>query len=93
VRGAAASTAIEETQAYLTTLRDTVRAAVEREQDVAAAYRAAEAALTPHFGEWAIFKHCLPFNVQRMYDDVAGVRPRIWTESRDAALWRTLVAQ
>jgi glyoxylase-like metal-dependent hydrolase (beta-lactamase superfamily II) len=92
VRGEAVGRAIEETQAYLTILRDTVRAAVEREADVATAYRDAEAALTPRFGDWAIFKHCLPFNVQRMYDDVAGVRPRVWTESRDAALWKALVS-
>lgn len=92
VRGVAVDRAISETQAYLTILRDTVREAVEREEDVAAAYHAAEKALTPRFGEWAIFKHCLPFNVQRMYDDVAGVRPRVWTESRDAALWKTLVS-
>ncbi|MGH2515433.1 MAG: MBL fold metallo-hydrolase, partial [Ktedonobacterales bacterium] len=92
VRGEAVGQALAETQAYLTILRDTVREAVERDTDVATAYHAAEAALTPRFGDWAIFKHCLPFNVQRMYDDVAGVRPRIWTESRDAALWQALVS-
>lgn len=92
VRGVAVDRAISETHAYLTILRDTVRESVEREEDVAAAYQAAEKALTPRFGEWAIFKHCLPFNVQRMYDDVAGVRPRVWTESRDAALWKSLVS-
>jgi glyoxylase-like metal-dependent hydrolase (beta-lactamase superfamily II) len=92
VRGASVTQAINDTEAYLTTLRDTVRAAVQGEADVAAAYSAAEAALSPRFGEWAIFKHCLPFNVQRMYDEVAGTRPRIWTESRDAALWRSLVS-
>lgn len=92
VRGPEVGRAIDDTEAYLTTLRDAVREAVRQEQDVAAAYAAAESALTPRFGEWAIFRHCLPFNVQRMYDDVAGVRPRIWTESRDAALWRALVA-
>ena len=92
VRGEAVDRAIEETHAYLTILRDTVRDAVVRDADVATAYRAAEAALTPRFGNWAIFKHCLPFNVQRMYDDIAGVRPRIWTEGRDAALWQALVS-
>jgi glyoxylase-like metal-dependent hydrolase (beta-lactamase superfamily II) len=91
VRGAAVERAINETAAYLSILRDTVSDSVLREEDIATAYRAAEAALTPRFGEWAIFKHCLPFNVQRMYDDLAGSRPRIWTESRDAALWRALV--
>ncbi|HLZ24680.1 MAG TPA: MBL fold metallo-hydrolase [Ktedonobacterales bacterium] len=92
VRGEAVSRAIAETQTYLTILRDTVREAVDHDADVATAYRAADAALSPQFGEWAIFKHCLPFNVQRMYDDIAGVRPRIWTESRDTALWQALVS-
>lgn len=91
VRDAAIDKAINETEAYLTTLRDTVRTAVLAEASIADAYRAAEAALTPQFGTWAIFKHCLPFNVQRMYDEISGTRPRIWTESRDAALWKSLV--
>ncbi len=86
-------TATTETQRYLTILRDSVRAAVLREASVAEAYRDAEAALTPRFGDWAIFKHCLPFNVQRMYDEISGTRPRIWTASRDAELWRALATQ
>jgi len=92
VRGADVSKAINETTAYLRILHDTVRAAVLREADVAEAYRDAEAALTPQFGTWAIFKHCLPFNTQRMYDEISGTRPHIWTETRDAALWRSLVS-
>lgn len=91
-QGEAVGKAIDETGAYLTILRDTVRAAVLHEASVAEAYRATEEALAPHFGGWAIFKHCLPFNVQRMYDEISGTRPRIWTESRDAALWKTLVS-
>ncbi len=92
VQGADVDRAIDETQAYLTILRDTVREAVRNEASIAGAYAAAERALTPRFGEWAIFKHCLPFNVQRMYDELSGTRPRIWTESRDAALWQSLVS-
>ena len=84
--------AIDETQAYLTVLRNTVRIAVLREATLTEAYKDAEAALTPRFGDWAIFKHCLPFNVQRMYDEISGTRPRIWTESRDTALWKALVS-
>ncbi len=91
-QGDAVTTAIDETKAYLSILRNTVRTAVLREASIAEAYQAAESALSPHFGEWAIFKHCLPFNVQRMYDELSGTRPRIWTESRDAALWRELVS-
>jgi glyoxylase-like metal-dependent hydrolase (beta-lactamase superfamily II) len=92
VRDEAVDKAIDETQAYLTILRNTVRGAVLREATLAEAYTDAEAALTPRFGDWAIFKHCLPFNVQRMYDEISGTRPRIWTESRDTALWKALVS-
>ena len=91
VRGEAVSQAINETQAYLMMLRDTVHAAVLREASIAEAYSDAETALRPRFGNWVIFKHCLPFNVQRMYDELSGTRPRIWTESRDKALWQSLV--
>jgi glyoxylase-like metal-dependent hydrolase (beta-lactamase superfamily II) len=93
VQGEGVNKAINETQRYLRMLRDTVREAVRREASVAQAYQDAEAALTPHFGDWAIFRHCLPFNVQRMYDELSGTRPRIWTASRDAALWRALATQ
>jgi glyoxylase-like metal-dependent hydrolase (beta-lactamase superfamily II) len=92
VRDDAVGKAIDETQAYLTILRNTVRIAVLHEATLAEAYKDAEAALTPRFGDWAIFKHCLPFNVQRMYDEISGTRPRIWTESRDTALWKALVS-
>ena len=91
VRDEAVGKAIDETQAYLTILRNTLRSAVLREATLAEAYKDAETALTPRFGSWAIFKHCLPFNVQRMYDEISGTRPRIWTESRDTALWKALV--
>lgn len=93
VRGEAVNQAIDETLAYLTILRNRVRAAVLREANIAEAYSDAEAGLAPRFGNWAIFKHCLPFNVQRMYDELSGTRPRIWTETRDAALWKSLVNQ
>lgn len=92
VRNEAVGQALDETEAYLTILRDTVRQSVLREATLAEAYQAAEATLTPRFGDWAIFKHCLPFNVQRMYDEISGTRPRIWTETRDQALWKALVS-
>lgn len=92
VRDEAVGQAIDETQAYLTILRNTVRVAVLHEASLADTYKEVEAALTPRFGDWAIFKHCLPFNVQRMYDEISGTRPRIWTETRDSALWQSLVS-
>ncbi|MEL6642880.1 MAG: MBL fold metallo-hydrolase [Pseudomonadota bacterium] len=43
------------------------------------------------FGDYAIYEHCLPFNVARAYDEARDITtPRIWTAERDAALWEAL---
>ncbi len=35
------------------------------------------------FGAYAIYEHCLPFNVSRAFDEARGVAwPRIWTDER-----------
>ena len=51
----------------------------------------AMAAMRPKYGNWAIFEHCLPFNVARAYDEAQGIdTPRIWTAERDRAMWAAL---
>ena len=43
------------------------------------------------FSEYAIYEHCLPFNVSRAYDEARGIdTPRIWTAERDLEMWREL---
>jgi glyoxylase-like metal-dependent hydrolase (beta-lactamase superfamily II) len=43
------------------------------------------------FGDYAIYEHCLPFNVSRAYDEASGIdHPRIWTDKRDIEMWKTL---
>jgi len=43
------------------------------------------------FADFAIYEHCLPFNVARAFDEAQGVdHPRIWTAERDQALWTAL---
>ena len=43
------------------------------------------------FGDYAIYEHCLPFNVARAYDEARGIdTPRIWTAERDKAMWGAL---
>jgi glyoxylase-like metal-dependent hydrolase (beta-lactamase superfamily II) len=45
----------------------------------------------PKFGSYAIYEHCLPFNVARAYDEALGIdTPRIWTAERDLAMWSAL---
>jgi hypothetical protein len=44
------------------------------------AWDAVRAACDPKFKDFAIYEHCLPFNVARAYDEARGIdTPRIWT--------------
>jgi glyoxylase-like metal-dependent hydrolase (beta-lactamase superfamily II) len=55
------------------------------------AWDACRAACDPKFSSYAIYEHCLPFNVARAYDEALGVdTPRIWTAERDRAMWAEL---
>ncbi|MEO1541489.1 MAG: MBL fold metallo-hydrolase [Pseudomonadota bacterium] len=48
-------------------------------------------ACDPKFGDYAIYEHCLPFNVARAYDEARGIaHPRIWTAERDLQMWADL---
>ena len=55
------------------------------------AFDAARAAMDPKFASFAIYEHCLPFNVSRAYDEASGIdHPLIWTAERDRAMWAAL---
>ena len=52
---------------------------------------AVRAACDPKFKDFAIYEHCLPFNVARAYDEARGIdTPRIWTAARDREMWEQL---
>lgn len=43
------------------------------------------------FSSYAIYEHCLPFNVARAYDEARGIlTPRLWTAERDKQVWEAL---
>ena len=43
------------------------------------------------FSDYAIYEHCLPFNVSRAFDEAKGIdHPRIWTSVRDKEMWDLL---
>lgn len=45
----------------------------------------------PKFSDYAIYEHCLPFNVARAYDEARDIdTPRIWAAERDAEMWEAL---
>jgi len=55
------------------------------------AWDAVRAECDPKFAEYAIYEHCLPFNVARAYDEARGIaHPRIWTDKRDLEMWEAL---
>ncbi|TKW66732.1 MAG: MBL fold metallo-hydrolase [Paracoccus denitrificans] len=55
------------------------------------AWDAVRAACDPKFGDYAIYEHCLPFNVARAYDEALGIdTPRVWTAERDKEMWDLL---
>lgn len=55
------------------------------------AWDAVRAECDEKFGNFAIYEHCLPFNVARAYDEARGiVHPRIWTAQRDIDMWEAL---
>ncbi|RDC71793.1 MBL fold metallo-hydrolase [Rhodovulum sp. 12E13] len=55
------------------------------------AWDAVRAECDPKFSDYAIYEHCLPFNVARAYDEARGIdTPRIWTAERDRRMWEAL---
>ncbi|MEM7120403.1 MAG: MBL fold metallo-hydrolase [Pseudomonadota bacterium] len=55
------------------------------------AWDAVRAVCDPKFADYAIYEHCLPFNVSRAYDEANGIdTPRIWTAERDLEMWAQL---
>ncbi len=55
------------------------------------AWDAVRAECDPKFSDYAIYEHCLPFNVARAYDEARGIdTPRVWTAERDQQMWEDL---
>lgn len=88
----ATTAAIAQSRHFLDELRRTVGAVHAAGGTVKEAFESAHAALAPEYGRWPIFEHCMPFNVQRYWDELDGVDwPRIWTAERDQEVWAALV--
>ncbi len=88
---AAVDAAIAQTRDFLLVMREKVGAVHARGGTLKEAFEATHAALAPTYGSWPIFEHCLPFNVQRLWDELDGIeRPRIWTAQRDREVWNLL---
>jgi glyoxylase-like metal-dependent hydrolase (beta-lactamase superfamily II) len=81
------------TRSFIADVRSQVEAGVRAGKDLNAVYKDTIAALTPKYGHWVIFQHCMPFDVTRCFDEMSGhADPRIWTAERDVAMWKALEA-
>ena len=68
-----------------------VERVVARGGSLKEAWDAVRAECDPKFADYAIYEHCLPFNVARAYDEARGIdTPRIWTAERDREMWSAL---
>jgi glyoxylase-like metal-dependent hydrolase (beta-lactamase superfamily II) len=96
-RGAALTTpqlvreGIEMTSDFLSTLYGSVKESVAKGRSLKDAFDFARLAMDPKFKTFAIYEHCLPFNVSRAYDEARGIDwPVIWTAERDREMWAAL---
>ncbi len=83
--------AIESTREFV---ESTYRAAAKvaaRGGSLKQAWDAVREDCDPKFKDYAIYEHCLPFNVARAFDEARGIdTPRIWTAQRDLDMWDAL---
>ena len=83
--------AIESTRDFVSSTYHPVARIAASGGSLKEAYDAMRAECDAKFGDYAIYEHCLPFNVSRAYDEARGLdHPRIWTAERDVDMWKQL---
>ena len=87
----AVDAAIEQTRGFLLDMIEIVSEVHGNKGTLKEAFEKTYAHLYPKFGQWPIFEHCLPFDVQRLWDELDGIDwGRIWTAERDQEVWDQL---
>jgi glyoxylase-like metal-dependent hydrolase (beta-lactamase superfamily II) len=82
---------IEQTTDFISTLYGSVQDSVANGRSLKDAFDFARLTMDPKFKDFAIYEHCLPFNVARAYDEARGIEwPVIWTAERDREIWSAL---
>ena len=83
--------ALDNTADFVTSTYRSVAQVALRGGSLREAMAACRAACDHKFGDYAIYEHCLPFNVARAYDEARDIdTPRIWTAERDRQMWADL---
>ena len=87
----AVNRALDSTEDFVRSTYASVARVALRGGSLKEAMEACRAACDPKFGDYAIYEHCLPFNVARAYDEARDIdTPRIWTAERDREMWEAL---
>jgi glyoxylase-like metal-dependent hydrolase (beta-lactamase superfamily II) len=83
--------AIGMTRDFVTTLYGAAEQSVAKGRDLRATMAATRDVMDSKFSSFAIYEHCLPFNVSRAFDEASGIDdPVIWTAERDREMWAAL---
>ncbi|WP_390911935.1 MBL fold metallo-hydrolase [Pseudosulfitobacter sp. SM2401] len=83
--------AIESTREFVDSTYAPAARVAARNGSLKDAWDAVRESCDPKFKDYAIYEHCLPFNVSRAYDEARGIdHPRIWTDKRDLEMWAEL---
>jgi glyoxylase-like metal-dependent hydrolase (beta-lactamase superfamily II) len=85
--------ALAMTRDFVSTLYGVAEMTVAKGRTLKDSLAATREAMDPKFGSFAIYEHCLPFNVSRAFDEASGINdPVIWTAERDREMWEALQA-
>ena len=85
--------ALAMTRDFVSTLYGVAEMTVAKGRTLKDSWAATCEAMDPKFGSFAIYEHCLPFNVSRAFDEASGINdPVIWTAERDRQMWEALQA-
>ena len=83
--------AIELTEDFVTSTFKSVSKIANAGGDLKEAMSSCRNECDKKFSGYAIYEHCLPFNVSRAFDEAKGIdHPRIWTAERDKEMWDLL---
>lgn len=83
--------AIAMTRDFVTSLYGAAELSVAKGRSLKETMAASREVMDPKFSSFAIYEHCLPFNVSRAYDEASGIDdPVIWTDKRDREMWAAL---
>jgi glyoxylase-like metal-dependent hydrolase (beta-lactamase superfamily II) len=83
--------AIAMTRDFVNSLYGAAEQSVAKGRSLKDTWAATREVMDPKFASFAIYEHCLPFNVSRAFDEASGIDdPVIWTAERDREMWAAL---